>query len=165
MEIIQPGNSLLLVTRQGFGKRVPVWRFTPQARAGLGVRAFQTGPMTGPVADARVVNDGGDDEVMLVSAGCQVFRTSIREIPVQGRITRGVIVWRPDGDDEVASIACLRDKGTDSYVNGTGQNGQGKAKAIGDEGDDGEEEEQAEAEVIAGEGDDGEEEGQAELDI
>ena len=165
MEIIQPGNSLLLVTRQGFGKRVPVWRFPRQARAGLGVRAFQTGPMTGPVADARVVNDGGDDEVMLVSAGCQVFRTSISEIPVQGRITRGVIVWRPDGDDEVASIACLRDKGVDSHVNGAGQNGQGKGKAIADEGDYGEEEEQAEAEVIAGESDNGEEEGQAELGI
>jgi hypothetical protein len=59
----------------------------------------------------------------------------------------------------------LRDKGVDSHVNGAGQNGQGKGKAIADEGDYGEEEEQAEAEVIAGESDNGEEEGQAELGI
>ena len=64
--------------------------------------------MTGLIAGARVV-DGKDEEVMLMSANCQVFRTSLNEIPVQGRNTRGVIMWRPDGDDQVASIACLPD--------------------------------------------------------
>ena len=108
MEVARPQSKLLLVSSQGFGKLVRVAHFRSQARGGIGLRAFRTGPMTGLIAGARVV-DGKDEEVMLMSANCQVFRTSLNEIPVQGRNTRGVIMWRPDGDDQVASIACLPD--------------------------------------------------------
>ena len=108
MEVARPQSKLLLVSSQGFGKLVRVANFRSQARGGIGLRAFRTGPMTGLIAGARVV-DGKDEEVMLMSANCQVFRTSLNEIPVQGRNTRGVIMWRPDGDDQVASIACLPD--------------------------------------------------------
>ena len=61
----------------------------------------------GTVAGARVVNEGGCEEVMLVSVDCQVFRTSLSEISRQGRDARGIILWRPDDGDEVASIACF----------------------------------------------------------
>ena len=110
MEIVQPQDTLLVVSRQGFGKLVHISRFRRQARRGIGTRCFRTSTKTGLVAGARVVN-GEDDEVVLVSARCQVFRTSLKEISVQGRYTRGVIVWRPDDDDEVASIACVPETG------------------------------------------------------
>ena len=111
MEIVRPDDILLVVSRQGFAKLVQVSRFRRQQRGGIGLRAFKTNSKVGMVAGARVVNDRRDDEVMLVSRQCQVFRTSLNEISVQGRNTRGIIVWRPDGKDEVVSIACLQDTG------------------------------------------------------
>ena len=128
MEVVQPHESLLVVTKQGYGKLVRMSRFRRQARGGMGTRAFKTSSKTGLVAGARVVNDGRDDEVMLVSAQCQVFRTSLNEISVQGRYARGVIIWRPDDNDEVASIACFPDKGPDTEGAGPGQNGRGTRK-------------------------------------
>jgi len=100
------------VTSGGYGKLVHISRdgskgFRRQQRGGMGTRTFRTGPKTGLVAAARVVGEAHGEEVMLVSAGAQVFRTSVQGISVQGRITQGVILWRPDGGDEVASVACF----------------------------------------------------------
>ena len=107
MEIVRPHDTLLVVSRQGFGKLVNISRFRAQGRGGMGTRAFRTSAKTGKVAGARVVNEGGCEEVMLVSSDCQVFRTSLVEISRQGRDARGIILWRPDDGDEVASIACF----------------------------------------------------------
>ena len=107
MEVVQPNDILLVVSRQGYGKLVHISKFRRQQRGGMGTRTFRTGPKTGLVAAARVVSERHGEEVMLVSSGCQVFRTSVQEISVQGRITMGVILWRPDDGDEVASVACF----------------------------------------------------------
>ena len=107
MEIVRPHDTLLVVSRQGYGKLVNISRFRAQGRGGMGTRAFRTSAKTGTVAGARVVNEGGCEEVMLVSSDCQVFRTSLVEISRQGRDARGIILWKPDDGDEVASIACF----------------------------------------------------------
>ena len=125
MEILQPQDTLLVVSNQGFGKMVRMSRFRRQARGGRGTLAFKTNPKRGVVAGARVVNDQGNDQVMLVSKGCQVFRTSLKEISVQGRYAMGVIIWRPAGGDEVASIAVLPENTTEGIPDKTGSNGHG----------------------------------------
>ena len=131
MEIAGPQSKLLLVSNQGFGKLVRVANFRNQARGGIGLRAFRTSQLTGLIAGARVV-DGQDEEVMLMSTNCQVFRTSLSEIPVQGRNTRGVIMWRPDGDDQVASIACLPDTDIDLRDGGNSGHKDKEAKKVND---------------------------------
>ena len=119
MEVIQPKDRLLVATTHGYGKLVLVSRFRVQGRNGMGVRAFRTTQRTGLLAGARVVGAEWDEtEVMLISNNCQVFRTSLKEISTQGRITMGVIIWRPDGGDKVASITCLRLKNGDHTTNG-----------------------------------------------
>ena len=119
MEVVQPQNTILVVSAQGFGKLVQISKFRRQAKGGIGTRCFRTSSTTGLVAGARVV-DGQDDEVVLVSAQCQVVRSSLKEISVQGRHSRGVIIWRPDGGDEVASMACVPEKSAWASINETG---------------------------------------------
>ena len=122
MELVQPDDNLLVVTRTGYGKLVPVDRFRGQHRGGLGLRAYKTGPKVGLVSAARVVNKERDEELLLVSAKCQVFRTSLSEISSQGRITQGVIVWKPDAGDEVVSLACMTER--DETDHAPGSNGK-----------------------------------------
>ena len=119
MEVVQPQNTILVVSAQGFGKLVQISKFRRQARGGMGTRCFRTTSTTGLVAGARVVG-GQDDEVVLVSAQCQVFRSSLKEISIQGRHARGVIIWRPDGGDEVASMACVPEKSAWASTNEAG---------------------------------------------
>ena len=121
LEVAKPEDKLLTISALGYGKLVNISRFregNTQARGGKGLTAAKVDADTGPVADAKVV-DGLDYEVMLVSAQCQVFRTSLVEIKeIQGRKAKGVIVWRPDGDDQVASIACYQEKDITNRVSG-----------------------------------------------
>jgi DNA gyrase subunit A len=121
LEVAKPEDKLLTISALGYGKLVNISRFregNTQARGGKGLTAAKVDADTGPVADAKVV-DGLDYEVMLVSAQCQVFRTSLGEIrEIQGRKAKGVIVWRPDGDDQVASIACYQEKDITNRVSG-----------------------------------------------
>ena len=131
MEIVQPRDTLLVVSRQGLAKLVNIAQFRRQARAGMGTRAMRISAKTGLVAGARVVSDGRDDEVMLVSTQCQVFRTSLREISLQGRMARGVIIWRPDDGDEVASIACFRDNNNYSQDEEVANGDRGKRRLAG----------------------------------
>ena len=127
MEVVKPNDTLLVVSKQGYGKLVHMSRFRQQGRGGMGTRAFKVSAKTGQVAGARVVNEGKEDEVMLVSGKCQVFRTSLKEISMQGRNTMGVIIWRPDRGDEVASIACFPDNSSGSESDdGNGHRSRGK---------------------------------------
>ncbi len=119
MELVQPDDNLLVVTRTGYGKLVPVDRFRGQHRGGLGLRAYKTGPKVGLVSAARVVNKERDEELLLISAKCQVFRTSLSEISSQGRITQGVIVWKPDAGDEVVSLACMTEREETDHAPGS----------------------------------------------
>ena len=127
MELVKPEDNLLVVTRSGYGKLVPVDRFRGQHRGGLGLRAYKTGPKVGLVSAARVVNKERDEELLLVSAKCQVFRTSLSEISSQGRITQGVIVWKPDAGDEVVSLACMTER--EETDNAPGSNGKSNGSA------------------------------------
>ena len=128
MEVVQPDDNLLVVTRNGYGKLVPVDRFRGQHRGGLGLRTYKTGPKVGLVSAARVVNKETDEELLLVSAQCQVFRTSLNEISSQGRITQGVIIWKPDDEDEVVSLACVPEKSRDGEANGAARSQPGNGR-------------------------------------
>ena len=131
MELVKPDDNLLVVTRSGYGKLVPVERFRGQHRGGLGLRAYKTGPKVGLVSGARVVNKERDEELLLVSAKCQVFRTSLSEISSQGRITQGVIIWKPDAGDEVVSLACMTERDEQDHASGSNGKSNGAVPSNG----------------------------------
>ncbi len=108
METVTPQDKLLIISSHGHGKLMSMVRYPKQKRGGQGVRAFNVTDKTGPLAHARVFTDGVEDEVMLVSERCQVYRTNLQGISTQGRHASGVIIWRPGPGDQVASIACFR---------------------------------------------------------
>ena len=108
METIMPKDKILIISANGIGKMMTVIRNRTQQRGGQGVISFRVTEKTGPVVDARVVRDGVEDEVLLVSERSQVYRTNLEGISTQGRTAGGVIIWRPGEDDHVASIACFR---------------------------------------------------------
>ena len=114
METITPQNKILIISTKGYGKLMSMSRYPTQQRGGMGVIAFRATKRTGPIVHARVVRDGVEDEVFLVSERSQVYRTNLEGISTQGRTAGGVIIWRPGEDDHVASIACFRNGHEDS---------------------------------------------------
>ena len=107
MDVGPPSASLLVVSRLGYGKITSLNSYRKKGRAGQGVRTLKITDKTGPVADARVIDDS--EEVYVVSEQAQVLRTSLSEISNLGRDTQGVTIFKPAEGDAVASISCVSD--------------------------------------------------------
>jgi DNA gyrase subunit A len=74
----------------------------------MGIKTIDTNALgaVGKIAAARVVSK--EDDLTLISVGGQVLRTKIKDIKVAGRATRGVIIFKMNKSDSVATIAIIR---------------------------------------------------------
>ena len=102
-DIARDDVAILLITDAGYGKRTQLHHFNKQGRGGLGVIGIRLTAKKGSVVAAFMV--GLDDEVVLISSGGVVIRTSVREISSQGRDATGVRVMNLDAGQTVASVA------------------------------------------------------------
>lgn len=129
MDVLAADDShVLVVTRNGYGKRTTIEDYNPQRRYGYGVITLKRTKRKGPVVAVRCICD--DDGIMLISQKGTVIRTDLSEIRAIGRNTEGVTVMDLDEDDEVAGIAIMGDEDAISDQNAKGdatvadQNGQ-----------------------------------------
>ncbi len=94
--IEQPESTLLTITENGYGKRTETSEYRVQARGGKGVGNYNITDKTGNVCGIAITS--GDEDLMLITSGGQVMRTSTSEISVFGRTTQGVrVVKLPEG--------------------------------------------------------------------
>jgi DNA gyrase subunit A len=116
MDVICEGDShLLVVTRNGFGKRTLITEYRTQGRYGLGILTLARNEKTGPIVDMRCIN--ADDDVLVITRTGIVLRTSLDQIRETGRSTQGVILMDLAGDDEVIGIAVM-ERDTSADANG-----------------------------------------------
>lgn len=85
--VAEPG-SVLSVTENGYGKRTRVEDFPTKGRGIKGVIGISTSTRNGPQVGAVLVRPG--DEIMLITGGGTLIRTSVDEIPIVGRTAKGV---------------------------------------------------------------------------
>jgi DNA gyrase subunit A len=99
------GPWVLVVTTNGFGKRVPVNQFRLQRRAGMGVMATKFKKKGDRIAALRVVN--ADEEMMMVTSRGIIIRQAVNAISHQSRMATGVRVQRLDSDDAIFAVALV----------------------------------------------------------
>jgi DNA gyrase subunit A len=85
--VAEPG-TVLSVTERGYGKRTPIEDFPAKGRGTKGVIAIRTSERNGAQVGAVLVRPG--DEIMLITEGGTLIRTSVDQIPVVGRSAQGV---------------------------------------------------------------------------
>lgn len=99
------GPWALIITKAGFGKRVPVNLFRLQRRAGMGVKAIKFRKAKDELASLHIVHQ--DDEFMIVSSRGIIIRVSANDISPQSRSASGVRVQKLDKDDAIAGVALV----------------------------------------------------------
>ena len=117
MQMASQGDSLLVVSENGLGKRTVIEEFKAQNRGGKGVLCYKITEKTGHLIGAKLVDDGR--EIMLITTEGIIIRMSVDDISVIGRNTSGVKLMSIDheADIKVASIAKVRESVTkDSNV-------------------------------------------------
>ena len=95
-------DQILLVTTDGFGKRVEIEEFRVQNRSGIGLIGTKFKSESSHLASLRVVKD--TDEVIIASAQGVVLRSKTGDISCQSRMATGVRLQRLDEEDYVASV-------------------------------------------------------------
>jgi DNA gyrase subunit A len=106
--------SVLVITTNGYGKRVPVSQFRLQRRAGKGLTAtkFKSKKGKDQVAALRIVND--NDELMIITNRGIIIRQAVSAISTQSRTATGVRVQRLDEDDSIVAVALVPAAGEES---------------------------------------------------
>lgn len=111
MQLNTQGNSLLIVSEKGYGKRTTLDEFHNQFRGGKGVKCYKITEKTGNVVGVKAVND--DNEIMMITNAGIIIQLRMDEISVHGRVTSGVKMINLDKGVTVAKIAKVREKISD----------------------------------------------------
>ena len=84
----EEGAYLFTITAKGFGKKTPIKEFRLQGRGGKGITAHALTEKTGPLSAAELLKEG--EEIMIFASSGKSIRIEEKEIPNQGRSTKGV---------------------------------------------------------------------------
>jgi DNA gyrase subunit A len=106
MQLSTQGDSLLIVSENGLGKRTMIEEFTTQHRGGKGVKCYKINEKTGNVIGVKAVDDSR--EIMLITTEGIIIRMEVKQINTLGRITSGVKLINLDENIKVAKIAKVR---------------------------------------------------------
>jgi DNA gyrase subunit A len=109
-------GDILTATLNGYGKRTNMEEHHAQGRGGQGVIGIQTSERNGVLVSAVQVSD--EDDVMLISDGGTLVRTSAAGISTLGRNTQGVTLIRLGADESLVGLA--RVAGEDDEAEGEG---------------------------------------------
>jgi DNA gyrase subunit A len=118
-------DSLFLVTKKGFVKKISLANFSkPRAS---GVRAINLPPdNSDALIDAQIIKAG--EEVLLATKKGQAIRFNSNDVRSMGRASYGVTGIRMEKDDEVVSLEILRTKEVLTITH----NGYGKRTSVED---------------------------------
>ncbi|MDA0238120.1 MAG: DNA gyrase subunit A [Proteobacteria bacterium] len=101
-------QSVLTATENGYGKRTKVAEYTRHGRGTKGMAAIQTSVRNGRVVSAKLVSE--KDEVMLITTGGVLIRTSVSEIREMGRSTQGVRLINLGSDEKLSSLVKVEEQ-------------------------------------------------------
>ena len=110
MQLETQGDSLLVVSEKGMGKRTSTDEFVLQRRGGKGVKCYKINEKTGNVIGVKAVTD--ESEIMMITTEGIIIQFEVKDISVIGRNTSGVRLMNIDKNSDVtiASIAKVRSK-------------------------------------------------------
>ena len=106
MQLNTQGESLLIVSENGMGKRSDCNEFSIQHRGGKGLRCYKITEKTGNVIGVKAVDD--EHQIMMITTAGIIIQIRMDEINVIGRTTSGVKLMNLKGDQKVKRIAKVR---------------------------------------------------------
>jgi DNA gyrase subunit A len=122
------GNSILIATEGGYGKRSETSEYRVSHRGGKGIITVKTTDKTGKMVAIKEVLE--TDDIVIVTEKGIVIRQHASEIRVAGRNTQGVRLIRLDVGDTISDVAAVPSE-EEEAPNGSGtpepSAGEGKA--------------------------------------
>ncbi len=87
MDVVEPDDThVLVITRDGYGKRTPIENYRTQGRYGSGILTLARNEKTGPVVSMHCINE--KDDILIITSGNVILRTSLEQIEKPGGMRR-----------------------------------------------------------------------------
>ncbi|OQX87104.1 DNA gyrase subunit A [candidate division KSB1 bacterium 4484_87] len=103
MVTAQKGSNLLVVTKNGYGKRTPIDDYRVTRRGGKGIVTVKITEKVGPMITIKEVHD--DDDLMIITTSGKVIRQGVQQIRKMGRSTQGIRLIRLSQNDQISDVA------------------------------------------------------------
>jgi DNA gyrase subunit A len=100
-------SQLLVVMKNGYGKRSELKEYKVQKRGGSGIKTANITKKTGEIISARLVDQEDDRDLFVVTEAGQVLRSSLKFVSVLGRATQGVRIIRFKKESDTVASATL----------------------------------------------------------
>ncbi|MGM0439667.1 MAG: DNA topoisomerase (ATP-hydrolyzing) subunit A [Chlamydiota bacterium] len=101
-QVVSPEDTMLIVSKNGYGKRTAVEDFRETNRGGVGVRAIITNERNGDVMG--VIHAQDSDGAILMSSTGVAIRIRMADVRVMGRSTQGVRLVHLRDDDHLVAV-------------------------------------------------------------
>jgi DNA gyrase subunit A len=117
MEVLEEDNDILIVTKNGYGKRTPAVEYRIQGRGGKGIKTGHITAKNGNLVSMRAVT--GEEDLMLITTGGVLIRIDVAGISTMGRNTQGVklISLRENENEYVATVAKVEKEDEEAQEN------------------------------------------------
>jgi DNA gyrase subunit A len=105
---ISEGEKMILITENGYGKRVECSQLVPHHRATKGQICYKVSERTGKITG--VLSAEMKDDLVCITSQGNMIKLRIKEIPVQGRQAMGVKIVNINEPDMVVGIAVAEEE-------------------------------------------------------
>ncbi|MCQ2184848.1 MAG: DNA gyrase subunit A [Bacteroidales bacterium] len=99
------GQSVLVVSEHGFGKRTDVEEYRLTSRGSKGVKTINITDKTGPLVAIKNVTE--DNDLMIITEAGLVIRMHVSDIKLAGRATQGVKLINIRDNDGIAAVCVV----------------------------------------------------------
>lgn len=100
------GNTVMVVSENGYGKRSVLDDYRMTNRGGKGVKTLNVTDKTGRLVAIKSVND--ENDLVIINKSGITLRIKMADIRVQGRATQGVkVINLEKRNDTIASVCCV----------------------------------------------------------
>jgi len=120
-------DFILTITENGFGKRTSAYEYRIAGRGGQGITNIETNARNGSVVASFPVDQ--DNQLVMVSDGGQLIRTTVVDIRIAGRNTQGVTLFKTAKGEHVVSVTRLTEVEDDGLDDEEGVDGEGETEA------------------------------------
>ena len=104
-EIAESGQSILVVTENGYGKKTSIDEYRMTHRGSKGVKALNITSKNGNIVSFKTIH--GDEDLMIVTNNGIIIRISSNQVSSTGRVAQGVRLINLKEDQKVSTIAIL----------------------------------------------------------
>ncbi|MFV0482668.1 MAG: DNA gyrase subunit A [Bacteroidales bacterium] len=114
--VSDPSEQVMVVAKNGYGKRSAVEEYRITNRGGKGVKAMNVTEKTGELIAIKTVTD--ENDLMIITVNGLTIRLNVADLRVLGRATQGVRLINLRNGDSIASVTCVSNDGEEENNDG-----------------------------------------------